>query len=259
MKEISSKENPIVKEITRLKHKKYRDQAGMYILEGPHLVEEALHSRHEPVYLLVDKKRFKQYQDLIDNHPDLSWYIVDERIMKQLSDTESPQGMAAVMTKPAYRLQQVAKPGGLVVILDQLSDPGNVGTIIRTAWAFAVDAVLMTIGCVDPFNPKVVRSTMGGTLHVPVIEGITISQLKELKSLGYRFYGTAAQGAISVYEAEFKGSLAVVIGSEARGLSLEVAGLCDAMVKIPCQGGVDSLNAAVACGIILSKSWSSRY
>ncbi|MGI6469208.1 MAG: TrmH family RNA methyltransferase [Syntrophomonadaceae bacterium] len=259
MKEISSKENPIIKEIARLKHKKYRDQAGMYILEGPHLVEEALHSRQEPVYLLVHRKRLEQYRDIIDGYPDQSWYIVDERIMKQLSDTESPQGMLGVMAKPAYRLEQVARPGGLLVVLDQLSDPGNVGTIIRTAWAFAVDAVLLTTGCVDPFNPKVVRGAMGGTLHVPVIDGITMAQLNGLKSRGYRFYGTAAKGARSVYEVDFKGSLAVVIGSEARGLSPEVAGLCDEMVKIPCKDGVDSLNAAVACGIILSKSWSDRY
>ncbi|HCF50821.1 MAG TPA: hypothetical protein DER60_11100 [Syntrophomonas sp.] len=259
MKEINSKENPLIKEISRLKHKKYRDQTGRYILEGLHLVEEALSSGQQPVCLLVAKKRREQYQAFAAQYPNLSWYAVDEGIMKLICDTENPQGIAAVMTKPAYSLDQAAKPGGLVVVLDQLSDPGNVGTIIRTCWAFAVDAVLMTAGCVDPFNQKVVRSAMGGTLYVPLLEGIQISQLRELKARGYRLCGAAARGAVSVYEADFKGSLAVVIGSEARGLSPEVASLCDEMVAIPCRAGVDSLNAAVACGIILSKSWNSRF
>jgi TrmH family RNA methyltransferase len=259
LKIITSKDNPLVKAITRLKQKKYRNETGMYMLDGLHLVKEALHSGQQPVYLLVDQERQEQYRTFIAEHAALPWYVLESRIMKQISSTESPQGMVAVMPKPQYTLEEVVKPGGLLLILDQLSDPGNVGTIIRTAWGFAVDAILMTVGAVDPFNPKVVRSAMGGSLHVPVVEGVTVQQLQDLKAGGYRLYGTAASGAISVYEADYRGALAIVIGSEARGLSPAVFACCDVMVAIPGRAGVDSLNAAVACGIILCQSWQCRF
>jgi TrmH family RNA methyltransferase len=259
MKELISKDNPIVKEIARLKQKKYRDLAGMYVLEGRNLVGEVLNSGQPPVYLLIQQERLEQYQDLIARNTDLPWYATDARVMKQLSDTESPQGILAVMPKPVYNLEKLAKPGGLLVVLDQVSDPGNMGTIIRTCWAFGVDAVLLTKGSADPFNPKVVRSSMGGILKVPVLEDVTPDKLEELKVKGYRLMATGADKAVPVYEADLNGSVAVVIGSEARGLSPRVAARCDATVTIPCQPEVDSLNAAVACGIILGHSWHCRF
>ncbi len=259
MKELISKDNPIVKEIARLKQKKYRDLAGMYVLEGRNLVEEVLKSGQHPVYLVAERQRLDQYQEIIAAHPNLPWHVADARIMRQLSDTESPQGMLAVMAKPVYKLEQVARPGGLLVVLDQLSDPGNVGTIIRTCWAFAVDGLLLTRGSVDPFNPKVVRSSMGGILKVPVIEDVTTTQLQQLTGLGYHLLATASAQAMPIYAADFNGSVAVVIGSEARGLSPQVAAICDSTVTIPCALGVDSLNAAVACGIILGHSWRCRF
>lgn len=259
MKELISKDNPIVKEIARLKQKKYRDQSGMYVLEGRNLVEEVLNSGQKPVYLVAEKERLEQHQDLIAGNPDLSWYIADARIMRHLSDTESPQGLLAIIPKPEYKLEEVARAGGLLVVLDQLSDPGNVGTIIRTCWAFAVDALLLTPGSVDPFNQKVVRSSMGGILKVPIVEDVTPAQLERLKSRGYRLLAAARAQAVPVYETDLNGSVAVVVGSEARGLSPQVADLCDATVTIPCQPGVDSLNAAVACGIILGHTWRCRF
>lgn len=231
----------------------------MYILEGRNLVEEVLNSGQKPVYLVAEKQRLEHYQDLIAGHSELPWYETDARIMKHLSNTESPQGMVAVMHKPVYNLQQVARPGGMLLVLDQISDPGNLGTIIRTCWAFAADALLLTPGSVDPFNPKVVRSSMGGMLNVPIVEDVTPLQLEDLKSRGFRMMATSTGQAVSVYEADLNGSLAVAIGSEARGLSPQLSALCDATMTIPCQPGVDSLNAAVACGIILGYSWQGRF
>lgn len=228
-------------------------------MDGPHLVKEAISSGHKPAYLLMDEGRLPQYRDLMADNNGLSWYVLDSRLMRHISTAENPQGVIAVMPIPRYALTEVIKPEGLVVILDKLGDPGNVGTIIRTAWAFAVDALLMTVGSVDPFNPKAVQGAMGGTLHVPVVEDVTVQQLQEMKDLGYRFYGTSPSGPVSVYTADYGGSLAVVIGSEAHGLGPEMASFCDLMVRIPGKAGVDSLNAAVACGIILSHSWQCRF
>ena len=256
---ITSRDNPLVKSIGRLKQKKYRQESGRYIMDGLHLVEEALTSGQRPHYLLVEQERLGQYRALMDRHKDLPWYVVGARLMKQLSTVESPQGIMAVMPIPQYSFQKVLETGTLLLILDRLKDPGNLGTIIRTAWAFAVGAVLMMPGAVDPFNPKVVQGAMGGILHVPIVEGITLEQLQGLKASGYRLYGTAPAAPLSVYEADYRGRLGIVIGSEAQGLSPSVLACCDKNLAIPSRAGVDSLNAAVACGIILSQSWQGRF
>lgn len=258
MKTITSRDNTLIKETCKLGQHKFRSQTGRYLVEGRNLVEEALRAGQPVESILVDVERADQFDDIIAQHAELEWLAITPALMKDVCHTRQPQGIAAVLRQLSRQVEDVMLPGGLLVILDRLSDPGNVGTIIRTAWGFGADGILLTPGCVDVHNPKVVRSTMGGMFTVPVLENVSYQQIKALKQYGYQMLGASGAAARTVYDAEFSGPVAVVIGSEANGIGEELLSLCDHLVRIPMRPGVDSLNAAVAAGIILNQAFRTR-
>lgn len=196
MKEISSPENQIIKLARSLHHKKYRDQENLFLAEGRRLVEEALAIPGLVETLFI---REEQASDLGDRQ-DLDCYIVNDRLLKHISTTESQQGMAAIIRKPDWNLATFASTGGFFVLLDRISDPGNLGSIIRSCWALSVNALLLTPGCVDPYSPKVVRSTMGGLFHLPLIEAVTEQDLDALQMQGFEFLATGLDSAIDYYD-----------------------------------------------------------
>ena len=177
-----------------------------------------------------------------------------------MSETITPQGVLAVVGMPCYRLLDedyldkiYSKTGKIkLLILEDTSDPGNLGTIMRTAEAAGVTGVIMTKGTVDIFNPKVVRSTMGSIFRLPFAYVEDLKEvIKELKKEGISFYATHLKGEKSYKAIKYSDRSAILIGNEARGLSDEVADLADTYVLIPMQGRVESLNAAVAAALMM--------
>lgn len=255
MKFISSKDNWVVKKAIKTKQGKFRKKERLFLVEGERLVTEALLKGNCMTDVFVAESREKDYVLLAEKFPGISWYEIDDKLFKNICDTETPQGIAGIARIPDYRVEDLYNREGLVLLLDRLGDPGNMGTIIRTAWAFGVDAVLLTPGCVDPYSPKVVRATMGGIFYVPLIERVVSQTIAKLKAVGYHLYSTATKDSISYRETSYKGRQVIAIGSEAEGLSKDIINMSEQSITIPINPRVDSLNAAVACAIILNEAW----
>ncbi|MEN6462121.1 MAG: RNA methyltransferase, partial [Syntrophomonas sp.] len=200
-----------------------------------------------------------EYQELISEYNHLEWYSVSSQLMKRICQTETPQGIAAIVRKPQWSWDKIIDGDSMLLLLDRISDPGNMGTIIRTAWAFDVDGILLSRGCVDPFSPKVVRSTMGGILNVPLFTDLLEEQLEILKEKKYVFTGADLDGNTSFYDMDFSNRKVVVIGSEANGMNDDIKRRCNYLFKIPINSGADSLNAAVACAIIIEMAYRQRH
>lgn len=254
MKVISSPDNKYIKLASSLKHRKYRDAQGMFLVEGKRAVEEALESP-ELVQAIFWDERLTEDNPMYSaaaKFPDC--FSVDSRLMKHICSTEEPQGIAAIVKKPACSWDAMLERRGILILLDRISDPGNLGSILRTCWAFGVDGVLMTSGCVDPFSPKVVRSTMGAILNVPVFTNVSKEQLEVLKEHDYRFISTDISGSVEYTAVKYGRPLVIIFGSEAMGVSDDLKKRCDLFINIPMNPRVDSLNVAAACAIIVAEA-----
>lgn len=258
MKYITSKDNPILKKAARLKLKKYRSRENLFLLEGKNLVREALTLGHYVMQLFVDNQRAAEFEDLINLLSPRECYRVSSGALDLLCDTENPQGIVAVMPIPRHNFEKLSGQEGTMIFLDHLADPGNMGTIIRTGWALGAAAILLSPGCVDPFNSKVVRASMGGVLSLPVLEDVTASNLLELKNKGFKLLCTSLQAKHNLYDLDLGGKTLFIIGNESQGVSTEILNTADISFKIPMHPGVDSLNVAVACGILMSEAWRRR-
>lgn len=255
MKYLSSRDNPLIKKLIKLKNKKYRDQDNLFIIEGEKSVAEAVRQRIALRYLLFDADRLPG--DTVDVPAGVECFELAPGLINEICDTENPQGIIAAASIPEDDFRLI---GGdkLLVLLDDVSDPGNVGTIIRSAWALGAEGVLMTTGCADPYSPKVVRASMGGILHMPVYRNFALEGLELLKSQGYLIYCTDVNSPNTLYEQDMTGGKIIVIGNESRGISRESENASDKKFKIPINPQVDSLNAAIACAIILAEAWQQR-
>jgi len=254
MKVIGSQDNKFIKLASSLKHKKYRDAQGLFLIEGRRAVEEAL-ERSNLVQAVFWDQRLTEDNPMYAaaaRFPDC--YCVDTRLMKHICSTEEPQGIAAIVKKPACSWDVMLDQRGILIMLDRISDPGNLGSILRTCWAFGVDGVLMTSGCVDPFSPKVVRSTMGAILDVPVFTNVSDEQLDVLNERGYRFMSTDISGSVKYSAVNYGRQLVIIFGSEAEGVSINLRKRCDFFINIPLNPRVDSLNVAAACAIIVAEA-----
>jgi len=253
MKRITSRENDNIKQVLKLRKKKYQDRDNMFFIEGKKMLGEALRCRELLVKIFIEESVAEEYLHFKNTLPGVEKNILDSRLMNTICDTETPQGIAAIVKKPVWSIENIIDQKAFFILLDQISDPGNMGTIIRTSWGLGVDGILLTGGCVDPFNPKVIRATMGGVFNLPLFVNSLDEHIKLLKKNNYSFMGASLETEISVYSMDFKGPLVVVIGSESSGISEEIQGVCEKFFKIPLNPGVDSLNAAVACAIITSE------
>lgn len=258
MKPILSRDNQKIKQAARLKNKKYRNQEQAFLIEGPKMLEEALKYPENILRIFVDQTKKEACQELAEKYDHLEWYIVEKGLIEYISDTETPQGIAAVIRQPSYSWDELMRRANLLLLLDQVSDPGNMGTIIRTAWAFEVDGILLTRDCVDPYSPKVVRATMGGIFNVPIINGFAEQDIEHIKAEGFQVMCSSLDSDRSCYALDFRARSMVVIGSESRGVSSGIKSKCDAFFKIPTNPQVDSLNAAVACAIIINEAWRQK-
>ena len=276
MEIISSKDNKKIKYIRGLMEKgSIRKKNRQFVVEGIKLVDEALKYGDvseivitESLYAEIVSGDLSDNALLAENGKNVIKYVGNSRstivvldaVFNSVSETITPQGVLAVVGMPCYRLLDedyldkiYSKTGKIkLLILEDTSDPGNLGTIMRTAEAAGVTGVIMTKGTVDIFNPKVVRSTMGSIFRLPFAYVEDLKEvIKELKKSGISFYATHLKGEKSYKAIQYSDRSAILIGNEARGLSDEVADLADTYVIIPMQGKVESLNAAVAAALMM--------
>ncbi len=249
--EINGKDNKTLKLIRSLSKKKGRLDSGCYFAEGVRLVEEALAYADDSIkFIITSKTFFEKNPSLIKSLDEnkKTVYTSNDKQFNEICDTETPQGIGVVLkipTPPSLSLEDLS----FVLILDRIAEPGNLGTIIRTAEAAGIDAIYMLKGCTDLYSPKVVRSTMGSLFRVPCITGVDAPEISTLKSKGFSIVATSLKDSVLINECHFLGKRALVIGNEAFGVSDEILNLSDFKIKIPMEGNVESLNAAVAAGI----------
>lgn len=259
--EITSVQNARVKEWASLQDKKHRDRSGKYIVEGIHLVQEALLAEADVEVLAYDAEGGMpaELRDHLQAVPGMEVIGVSSAVIAKCSGTGTPQPVFAVVRKTPSLVQRLLdKTDGFVVVLDGVQDPGNVGTIIRSADAAGADGVVLGRGCADPYNPKTVRSTMGSLFHLPVAEADLRELLPQARQRGISLVSTSLTAEKSCYEHDFSGGQWLLIGSEGRGISPEAAALVDRSVIIPMRGRAESLNAAMAATILLFEGMRQR-
>ena len=238
MKEITSPQNDHIKDLMSLHQKKNRDAKGLFLVEGEHLIEEALKTDCVEEILSDEESRFA-FENSIRVTPN---------IMKKLSTNVSDVHYIAVCKKLDNHFEAKRR----VVLLDGIQDPGNVGTIIRSAHSFGFDGIICSKDCCDLYNDKTIRSTQGAFFHIPVIRNDLKESIDELKGEGFEVIGTALAKSIPLDDLKEKEKMAFVFGSEGSGISKDIFDCCDTIVKIDMEN-FDSLNVAVATGIILHK------
>jgi TrmH family RNA methyltransferase len=257
---IQSLNNPRVKQWAQLLDKKGRDKQGAFLIEGAHLVKEAFLSGAEVETVLVSAERGMpaEVEPLVP--PDAECVIVSEQVLAKCSDAQTPQPVAAVVRKSRHEAERLfEEPNSLVAVIDGVQDPGNLGTIIRSADAVGATGVVLGKGTVDLYNPKTVRSTMGSLFHLPVAEGADLPQLLEkARSHGIRLINTSLEASQSCYEADFTGSVWFVFGNEGKGVSSEIAALINEHMIIPMPGKAESLNVAMAATVLLFEAMRQR-
>ncbi len=246
MKTIQSVKNPQVKQWKKLLTKKERDKTGTFLIEGFHLVEEALMQLDTVLELIISEK--VNLPPRLD-YGSVSVTYVTEEISKELSDTEAPQGIYAVCRQ--IESATVLQDARCLLLIDAVQDPGNLGTMIRTADAVGVDAVIVGQGSVDLYNPKVLRSAQGSHFHLPITSGDLTEWICRLKEKNIPVYGTALEKARVYTEAKPGSQFALIVGNEGNGVSEEILTQTDANLYIPIYGKSESLNVAVAAGILL--------
>ena len=239
---ISSKDNEIVKEIRKLKEKKFRKDK--FIVEGIKMWEEAI-SENADIDLIVLREGVSLQKDISQ----FKRIVVIEKLFSTLTDVVSPQGVLAVINKKSNI--KIDESADYILALDGIQDPGNLGTIIRTADSANLKQIIVSKNTVDSYSPKVIRSTMGAIYRVNIIEVENLVEtLKSLQKNKFNIITTSLNTNNSIYDISYNKSV-VLIGNEANGVSTEVLDLADYKVKIPMLGKTESLNASVATGIMI--------
>lgn len=253
---ITSPDNPLLKDFKKLLNRSnYRRSSGKLAVEGPNLVREALAAGYMPhaVFYTLDFASAQNPNWLFELSPHIKKYLIPPELFSRVSDTEKPQGVAAIIPyhEPQITLEML-KDHQLVLILDQLQDPGNMGTIIRTAAAAGVDAVYYTTGNVDPYSPKVLRSTAGLIFRVKIVFASDLKeQVVRIQKSNMRVVACMPGESSLYWNEDYCKPTALVIGNESSGVSEEIVSLADHVVSIPQASGADSLNAAVAAALIM--------
>jgi len=265
MEIITSVNNQRVKDVANLKQKKYRTETGAFFAEGLRAVIEAVQfaDLSELFFIKTEENKLTEIIKTAEEKG-VRLYCVDEKVMAKLSDTKAPQGVLAVIKMPKDRLQKL-NPGtssdnnAPVIILDRVQDPGNLGTIIRTADAVGALGMILLEGCVDAFSPKVVRASMGSLFHLPVIQDVFPEEaLTWCYRHGYEPAATALKNAQNMYKADLSKKMAFIFGNEANGVAEELQAAAETRLFIPMAGQAESMNVAMAAGIVLFEGLRQR-
>lgn len=234
---ITSLTNKTVKDLAKLKNKKYRDQTSRFLVDGPHMCEEALKAGAAEMIITTDS----DYQSSI---PVL---YVSEAVMAKLSFTQHPQNIMALCHKTTASVMNPAR----ILMLDGVQDPGNVGTMIRTALAFGYDQVILSLDSADLYNDKVLRSTQGALFHIDIVRADLKEEIARLKAQKVKIIGTALDDqAKTIDEIACEKKMAFIMGSEGQGMHEDILACCDQRLYIPIKT-MESLNVAIAAGIVM--------
>ncbi|WP_242694806.1 TrmH family RNA methyltransferase [Pseudogracilibacillus auburnensis] len=244
MQVITSIQNNQVKNWRKLHTKKYRTEMKCFLIEGFHLIEEAYKSGWE-----IDTIIVREGVDVPDWSNQYTITYVDERVFKEVTQTEKPQGIAAVVKMK--KLEQ--KADDFVLLVDAIQDPGNLGTIIRTADAAGFSKIVNGVGTVDHYNDKVIRASQGSIFHIPIEQDDILEAIKKLKNNEYTIWASALEDAIDYHDIEGEEKTALIVGNEGAGIEEAVLQAADHIVKIPIYGQAESLNVSVAAGILMYK------
>lgn len=257
---ITSKDNETIKQLKKLKEKKYRDQENCYLIEGIKLIKEAI-QENAKIKLIIICDDCKQENEL---ETELKYEIakyecisVSEKIFLSLTNVVNPQGILAVVEKE-NKNNEIDYNEDLYLILDDIQDPGNMGTILRTADSLNMKQIIVSKDCADVYNPKVVRSTMGAIFRINIVESEDlVKTIKEMKKHKITVMATSLETEKTIYNVEYE-KTAIVIGNEANGVEKEILELADKKVKIPMPGKTESLNASVATAVILYEAMRKK-
>ena len=255
---ITSTANAQVKNLAQLiKKSKVRTEQGVYVVEGVKMFQEA--PRDEVVKAYISEDLFEKGV-LKDSLEGISYEVLKTEVFNHVADTKTPQGILCVMKQKQYTLEELTDTGcPLLLVLENLQDPGNLGTMMRTAEGAGVSGVLLSRGCVDIYNPKTIRSTMGSIYRVPFLyTDDLMSAMEELHKKGITTYAAHLKDSSWYDEASYKEPTAFLIGNEGNGLSDELSKKAKQYIKIPMEGQLESLNAAVAAAILMYEASRQR-
>lgn len=254
---ITSVNNPSVKNIIALQKKgKLRKEQAVFLVEGPKMVSEIPAGFLRELYVSEEVEASGQFDDLLKNK---KYELVNSKVFREMSDTQTPQGILAVVSQHHSTLEDILKtiPSHLL-LLEDIQDPGNLGTMLRAGEGAGITGIVMSKGCVDIYNPKVIRSTMGSVYRVPfVYTDDFYGTILEIKK-SCKVYAAHLKGEYAYDKGDYTGNTAMIIGNEARGIREETAALADTLIKIPMEGQVESLNAAVAASILMYEVYRQR-
>lgn len=254
---IESSSNAQIKKIQKLKKTaKYRREEGLFVVEGWKMTEEAL-NRQLVKNLYVAAEAEEKFKERLKSVP---YEVLSDKLFRELSDTVTPQGILAVVQMPYYDKEILMfSEEAALLCLEDIQDPGNLGTMVRTAEGAGMAGIVLSKGCVDLFNPKVVRSTMGALFRVPFyICDDFAEELEQMKKNGFTLYAAHLKGTCDYTEVDYKGRTAILIGNEANGLTEETSELAQKLVKIPMEGQLESLNAAVSAALLMYEVHRNR-
>ncbi len=243
--DIISEKNPLLKEVRRMAARGVLSDDGFALAEGPHLLDEAIRSAVE-IRVVIAAESFRGKVDT-----DARVVTVPDAVFQGLTSAETPQGVLALVRPPVWTFEDLCRGTPLLIVLDAVQDPGNAGAIVRAAEAFGATGAIFLKGSVSPYNPKCLRASAGSTFRLPMLTGVTEQQLPSLP-----LYSTVPRAALPVWQAKLWEGCAIVIGGEGSGVRAGLAARATA-VSIPTTG-VESLNAAVAAGIILYEARRQR-
>jgi TrmH family RNA methyltransferase len=251
MQAITSVHNPVIQAAKALQTKRGRDESGLFLCEGEHMVAEAVMNPPGDVRILfVEENQATKYAALPAAAPQAAVYAVSAQVLKAVSQVMTPQGVVAVVKKP--ETAGLARLGKHVALLENVQDPGNVGTMFRTADAAGFAACVLTPGCADPFSAKALRATMGSVFRVPCAEAESAAKAaREMKEAGYAVIATTLDGEDFYERAPLPEKVCLMIGNEGAGLTNEAIKEATHRYRLPMRGGAESLNAAVAAAIFM--------
>ncbi len=256
MREIRSKDNKIWKRCEQLTMRKYRDRSGLYLIEGENLLDEAIrnHVRIETVLVRED------CQKALPPEAANKAFLLDARLFDKLAQTVTSQGILAVVAKAEVRKEDfIGLPGSNFIVLDRLQDPGNIGTILRTADAAGYRLAILMKGTADVYAPKVVRAATGSLFRMPVVSMASTEELVEFtRAAGKKLTATCLDAQRCYYDEDLTHDIALVIGNEGSGVAPALIESSELRIKIPMQGNIESLNAAVAAGVLMYEAMRGK-
>ena len=251
---ITSRENKIYKLAVKLASRSGRERFGLFAVEGVRSVADAVKKGADIEHLIICDS-FS-----CERIPCRNAYVFAKKLFAELSGTVTPQGVIALCRIPETKLEDISDEGGCVVLCEGVQDPGNIGTVIRTAHAAFCGGVVLSSGCCDLYNPKTVRATMSSIFSVPAVCRVTAAEaIEHFRSRGYRIIcGALSPRAKSLYETDISGKTLIIVGNEGSGVTEETAALCDDIVKIPMRQDAESLNVSAAASVLIYEHYRQK-